>query len=155
MDSILTYHRSTEDDFYHILGCDELSTTDQICAEYRLKAVICHPDKNPEDPDAVNKFATLQRAKEILCDPDSRAQYDSWRRSGIAIPYEQWKARKDTIQTSLHWAKKAKKEPMIEGPKSDHLQTTSDAIHDDTWYKSGFQNEYGNDALSRFRNYEI
>jgi DnaJ family protein C protein 12 len=151
MDSILSYQRSAQDDYYQILGCDELSTTEQICAEYRLQAVNCHPDKNPEDPDAVNKFATLQRAKEVLCDPDLRAQYDLWRRSGLAMPYEEWKARKDTIQMSLHWAMKTRKEPMIEAAISNQQCIPCD----DNWYQSSWQRESGSDALGQFRNYEI
>lgn len=45
-----------EDDFYALLGCDELSTTEQINAEFRQKAKLHHPDKNPGDKAAENLF---------------------------------------------------------------------------------------------------
>ncbi len=45
------------------------------------------------------KFARLQVAKMTLTDPEARLQYDQWKRSGVAIRFEEWKARKDSIHT--------------------------------------------------------
>ena len=45
----------------------------------------------------VQKFARLQKAKEVLC-TDERAEYDLWRRSGMAMTYEDWCAKKDSIR---------------------------------------------------------
>ena len=45
-----------EDDFYALLGCDELATTEQINAEFRQKAKLYHPDKNPGDKAAAKLF---------------------------------------------------------------------------------------------------
>ena len=47
--------KNKQDDFYSLLGCDELATTEQINAEFRQKAKECHPDKNPGDQ-AANKL---------------------------------------------------------------------------------------------------
>ena len=41
----------------------------------------------------------LQYAKEVLTDPAKKADYDKWRKSGIAIPYKDWLAKKDAIHT--------------------------------------------------------
>ncbi|KAK2156988.1 hypothetical protein LSH36_201g04019 [Paralvinella palmiformis] len=156
MDSILSYERLEEDDYYNILGCDELSSIEQICAEYRLKAVECHPDKHPEDPDAAKKFATLQRAKETLCDPKLRVQYDTWKRSGLSMSYQDWKARKDTIHTSLHWAVMKKKEPMIEDVKNEtDNEPCSYTTAEESWISGGWRRESSSSILNQFRNYEI
>ena len=45
-----------DDDFYALLGCDELATTEQINAEFRQKAKLHHPDKNPGDKAAEKLF---------------------------------------------------------------------------------------------------
>ena len=43
--------------------------------EYRARVLSCHPDKHPGDEDKKKHFQTLLRAKEILCEPESRAKY--------------------------------------------------------------------------------
>ena len=45
------------------------------------------------------RFARLQHAKETLCDPERRKDYDSWRNCGMAITYGDWRAKKDSIHT--------------------------------------------------------
>ncbi|KAG8230961.1 hypothetical protein J437_LFUL003919 [Ladona fulva] len=63
-------------DLYDILGVDQLSTTQDIKKAYRKKALTCHPDKNPDDKKAAEKFHTLSKALEILIDVSARAAYD-------------------------------------------------------------------------------
>ena len=46
------------------------------CLFYRKKALKCHPDKNPDDPNAANTFHVLSKALEILTDAPARAAYD-------------------------------------------------------------------------------
>ena len=48
--------KNKQDDFYSLLGCDELATIEQINAEFRQKAKECHPDKNPGDQAAKKLF---------------------------------------------------------------------------------------------------
>ncbi|KAM4703632.1 dnaJ homolog subfamily C member 12 [Rhinophrynus dorsalis] len=117
MDSIL--NSSVEPDYYKLLGCDELSTVEQILAEYKVRALECHPDKQPGNQKAVEDFQKLQLAKETLANEESRAQYDYWRRSRIMIPFPQWEALQDSVKTSMHWAVQNKKEPMLDAPSHD------------------------------------
>nr|XP_060624901.1 dnaJ homolog subfamily C member 12 [Anolis sagrei ordinatus] len=116
MDAILNCRLEEMEDYYSLLGCDELSTVEQIAAEFKVRARECHPDKHPANPQAVENFQKLQQAKEILTNEDSRARYDYWRRSKITIPFQQWEALSNSIKTSMHWAVKGKKEPMLEAP---------------------------------------
>ncbi|KAF2343956.1 DnaJ domain, partial [Trinorchestia longiramus] len=60
MDSILSYNKSKEPDYYEILGCNPSSSEEQIQAEYRNRAVMLHPDKNPGDEHSVHRFQLLQ-----------------------------------------------------------------------------------------------
>jgi len=50
------FNKVKDDDFYALLGCDELATTEQINAEFRQKAKLHHPDKNPGDKAAEKLF---------------------------------------------------------------------------------------------------
>ncbi|XP_042315305.1 dnaJ homolog subfamily C member 12 [Sceloporus undulatus] len=116
MDAILNCRLEEMEDYYGLLGCDELSTVEQIISEFKVRARECHPDKHPANPQSVEKFQKLQQAKEILTNEDSRARYDYWRRSKITIPFQQWEALSNSIKTSMHWAVQGKKEPMLEAP---------------------------------------
>uniref|UniRef100_A0A5F8HFW4 DnaJ heat shock protein family (Hsp40) member C12 n=1 Tax=Monodelphis domestica TaxID=13616 RepID=A0A5F8HFW4_MONDO len=96
---------------------------EQILAEFKIRALECHPDKNPEDPQAVENFQRLQKAKDILTNEESRDRYDYWRRSRIPIPFHQWEALSNSVKTSMHWAVRSKKEKMLE--ESDPADTTN------------------------------
>ncbi len=63
-------------DFYKILGIGKNANTNQIKKAYRKMAKEMHPDRNPDDPDANEKFQNLGAAYEALSDPDKRKLYD-------------------------------------------------------------------------------
>jgi len=63
-------------DFYEILGVGKNSSADEIKKAYRKVAMQFHPDRNPGDHTAEDKFKEAAEAYEILSDPDKRAQYD-------------------------------------------------------------------------------
>ncbi|XP_020853913.1 dnaJ homolog subfamily C member 12 isoform X5 [Phascolarctos cinereus] len=102
MDAILNCRMEDVEDYYELLGCDELSTVDQILAEFKVRALECHPDKNPEDPQAVENFQRLQKAKDILTNEESRDRYDYWRRSRVPIPFHQWEALSNSVKMELN-----------------------------------------------------
>ncbi|XP_035668870.1 dnaJ homolog subfamily C member 12-like [Branchiostoma floridae] len=127
MDSIFSYQRDEDEDFYKILGCDEQSTTEQINQEFKLKALDCHPDKKPDDPEAAERYQRLQQARDVLVNEESRSKYDHWRRSGIAMPYKQWVSMGKSVHTSMHWAMRTKKDPMLDNkPHSDQSEGGED-----------------------------
>ncbi|XP_025774108.1 dnaJ homolog subfamily C member 12 [Puma concolor] len=121
MDAILNYRSEDTEDYYMLLGCDELSSVEQILAEFKARALECHPDKHPENSKAVETFQKLQKAKEILTNTESRARYDHWRRSQMSMPFQQWEALSDSVKTSMHWAVRGKKDLMLE--ESDQVHT--------------------------------
>jgi molecular chaperone DnaJ len=63
-------------DYYEILGVDKSATGDGIKKAYRKLAMQFHPDKNPGNKEAEEKFKEAAGAYEILSDPDKRAKYD-------------------------------------------------------------------------------
>uniref|UniRef100_A0A673CAA4 DnaJ homolog subfamily C member 17 n=1 Tax=Sphaeramia orbicularis TaxID=375764 RepID=A0A673CAA4_9TELE len=63
-------------DLYGLLGVENTATTKEIKKAYRQKALTCHPDKNPDNPKAVELFHQLSQALEVLTDAAARAAYD-------------------------------------------------------------------------------
>jgi molecular chaperone DnaJ len=63
-------------DFYEILGVGKNATADEIKKAYRKVAIQFHPDKNPDNKEAEEKFKEAAEAYEVLSDADKRAQYD-------------------------------------------------------------------------------
>jgi len=71
-------------DYYEILGVDKGAGADEIKKAYRKIAIKYHPDKNPDDPTAEDKFKEAAEAYEILSDQDKRARYDRFGHQGIS-----------------------------------------------------------------------
>jgi len=64
-------------DYYKILGVDKKATKDEISKAFRKLAVHYHPDKNPNDKAAEEKFKEITEANEVLSDPEKRKKYDA------------------------------------------------------------------------------
>ncbi|GGX23033.1 molecular chaperone DnaJ [Aquimarina muelleri] len=67
-----------KEDFYDILGLSKGATAAEVKKAYRKKAIEYHPDKNPGDKEAEEKFKKAAEAYEILSDPDKKARYDQY-----------------------------------------------------------------------------
>lgn len=69
-------------DFYRILGVAENASADEIKKAYRKLAKQFHPDANPNDTSAAERFKEISEAYSVLSDEDKRKQYDAMRRYG-------------------------------------------------------------------------
>ena len=65
-------------DYYEVLGIDKNATEDQIKKAYRTIAIKYHPDRNPGDKEAEEKFKEAAEAYDVLHDPQKRQQYDQF-----------------------------------------------------------------------------
>ncbi len=73
----------SKQDYYEILGVDRNADATAIKKAYRKKAVKYHPDKNPDNPEAEQKFKDAAEAYDVLSDPDKRARYDRFGHAGV------------------------------------------------------------------------
>src|SRR5437660_9847505 len=71
-------------DYYEVLGVGRTASDEEIKRAYRKLAVKFHPDKNPEDPHAEEKFKELGEAYDVLMDADKRAAYDRFGHTAFA-----------------------------------------------------------------------
>ncbi len=71
-------------DYYEILGVGKSSSTDEIKKAYRKVAMQYHPDRNPGDKSAEEKFKEAAEAYEVLSDQDKRSQYDRFGHAGVS-----------------------------------------------------------------------
>ena len=69
---------SAKRDYYEVLGVERGATASDIKKAYRKLAIKHHPDRNPDDPQAGEKFREATEAYEILKDPQQRAKYDQF-----------------------------------------------------------------------------
>ena len=73
----------TKRDYYKILGVNRAATQEEIKKAYRKLAMKYHPDKNPDNKDAENKFKEAAEAYEVLSDSEKREQYNQFGHEGI------------------------------------------------------------------------
>jgi molecular chaperone DnaJ len=73
----------TEKDFYKILGIGRTATENEIKKAYRQLAMQYHPDRNPENKEAEERFKEISEAYQVLSDPQKRNNYDRFGRSGV------------------------------------------------------------------------
>ena len=76
-------------DYYQILGLGKNASLDEIKKAFRKLAVKYHPDKNPGDKEAEEKFKEINEAYAVLSDPEKKAQYDRFGSAGFHQRYSQ------------------------------------------------------------------
>ncbi len=70
-------------DYYEVLGVEKNANADEIKKAYRKAAIKFHPDKNPGDKEAEEKFKEAAEAYDVLSNPDKRARYDQFGHAGM------------------------------------------------------------------------
>ena len=71
-------------DYYEVLEVEKTASAEEIKKAYRKKAIQYHPDKNPGDKVAEEKFKEAAEAYDVLSNPDKRARYDQFGHAGMS-----------------------------------------------------------------------
>lgn len=74
---------TTDRDYYEILGIDRSATLEDVKRAYRKLALEYHPDRNPNDKEAEEKFKQATEAYEVLKNPEKRRRYDRYGHAGM------------------------------------------------------------------------
>ncbi|MBB6327227.1 molecular chaperone DnaJ [Algoriphagus iocasae] len=71
-------------DYYEVLGVSKSASADEIKKAYRKLAIKYHPDKNPDNPEAEDKFKEAAEAYEVLSNQEKRQRYDQFGHQGVS-----------------------------------------------------------------------
>jgi molecular chaperone DnaJ len=75
---------SSRKDYYEVLGVEREADVQQLKSAYRRLAMESHPDRNPNDPEAAERFKEASEAYAVLSDPEKRARYDRFGHAGVS-----------------------------------------------------------------------
>jgi molecular chaperone DnaJ len=76
--------RVSKPDYYEVLGVSRDAGETELKSAYRKLALKYHPDRNPGDKEAEERFKEASEAYQVLCDPDKRAAYDRFGHAGVS-----------------------------------------------------------------------
>src|SRR5882724_5523586 len=95
-------------DYYEVLGVSKTATEDEIKKAYRKLARKHHPDVNPDDKSAEDKFKEINEAYEVLSDPEKRKRYDqlgqNWKAGADFTPPPGWERREGREGTRVDYS---------------------------------------------------
>lgn len=77
---------TTQRCYYEVLGVVRTASADELKKSYKKLALKFHPDRNPDNEDAINSFKEAAEAFEVLSDADKRARYDRLGHAGVRVP---------------------------------------------------------------------
>ena len=96
------------ENLYDVLGVPENATGDLIDARFRSLAKLFHPDRNPGDDEAEERFKRMSAAYRVLSDPQRRAEYDAYRQMMTAdeLPRPSVSAVRPTVRAGKRRTRK-------------------------------------------------
>ena len=140
-----------DDDLYGVLGVARSASADEVKKAYRKLARKHHPDVNPGNKQAEDRFKEISFAYDVLSDPEKRARYDEFGRQGLEAGFDPEQAR-----AYRRWSEGARRSPYREGAGSTEY-VESDFDLDELLSRlrgqgGGFEEFGGFEGAGAFRN---
>ena len=88
-------------DYYEVLEVARTSSADEIKKAYRKMALKYHPDKNPDNKEAENKFKEAAEAYDVLSNPQKKAKYDQYGHAAFTSERGNWDAQRLAIDNRI------------------------------------------------------
>ena len=101
-------------DYYQVLGVSRKASEDEIKKAYRQLALRDHPDRNPGDKEAEERFKDISLAYEVLSDKEKRARYDEFGADSLSQGFDPDQARE-----YARWSRGARRSPFRESSAYD------------------------------------
>jgi curved DNA-binding protein len=132
-------------DYYEVLGVPRTASQKDIKSAFRNLARQHHPDVNPGDPQAAERFKEINEAHEVLSDPEKRKKYDQlgpdWRQ------YEQWEKAGGAGAGPFGQAGRPEGAAFGQGPRVEYRTTSPEDLEDlfgsDSPFSDFFHDVYG------------
>jgi DnaJ family protein C protein 17 len=127
---------SADVDYYAVFDLTIEATRDEVKGKYKKMVPLVHPDRNPDDPHAKDKFQRLQKAYELLMDEQARAAYDAVLRTKMARKLreaEMDKDRKRMLDKLVDGENAYKKLKAEEAEAKRNLAAQMDRLKRDGW----------------------
>ena len=124
-------------DYYKILGVDKKASVDEIKKAYRKLALKYHPDKNPNNKAAEEKFKEINEANEVLSDPEKKKKYDT-----LGANYNQYR-QQGRAEDSYDWSK------WTTGNQGNYGSYSGESFGQEGDFSSFFESIFGRSSFNR------
>ena len=135
-----------EDDLYAVLGVARGATEDELRTAYRKLARKHHPDVNPGNQQAEDRFKEVSFAYDVLSDPEKRARYDEFGRQGLEAGFDPEQAR-----AFRRWSEGARRSPYRERGEQHDADFDLDDLLSRLRGQGGFEDSGGFEGAGAWR----
>lgn len=135
-----------EDDLYAVLGVARNATEDELRTAYRKLARKHHPDVNPGNVQAEDRFKEVSFAYDVLSDPEKRARYDEFGRQGLEAGFDPEQAR-----AFRRWSEGARRSPYREHVEQHEADFDLDDLLSRLRGQGGFEDSGGFEGAGAWR----
>ncbi len=129
-------------DYYQVLGVDRSASAADLKSTYRKLALEYHPDRNPDNPEAEERFKSISEAYSVLSDPEKKRMYDATGSVEARTPFG-FRTRGDPFDLFSQFGQRANPGPQIPRPlRGQNVQKTIEVPLAESLFGGEYRFEY-------------